>query len=525
MSGKKRIFAPRIKGNNNNKYYKMKKVISSLLVVVMALSLNTAKADNISKEEAQAAAAYFMGYYTGQTKITADNLELVYQIDNQKLGIPASYFFNLNDEGWIIMAGTTTIDPIIGYSTEGSLDPECFPENMRWWVNGYSDMVSEIQELDALNDYPDDPVWTALKTQSYKGDTKDAQHILMNEKWGQGNTTNPTYNMYCPQTITSGRYAVTGCVATALSQIIHYYRYPKKGSGLAKYWLRTILNRYREDSVNTMPNVQLKYNFDDSAIFNYSMMPDFPVTKYGVQTCSDEEMKEVARLCYAAGVSVNMGYLPDGSSALSTDVPTAAYNNFGYKRGSLVYRNGNNDRTFVNGIREMLLQNNIVYMGGASSTGSGRDASGHAWVCGGYKETDTNSYYMNWGWHSNSNGFYNLGKNSMYISSQGLNFTERQEYIKGLVPPDDSNRYLGIVELDREAQLGTPYPNPAVSVINLPYNTNEATELTIFNIQGRPVATYRVQAGKGDLMVRVDAMPTGVYIYRMNNQTGKFLVK
>lgn len=503
----------------------MKKLTFSFLAVAIAMSLNTAKADNISKEEAREAAAYFMGYYTGLTKLTAENLELVYQIDNEKLGIPASYFFNVGSDGWIIMAGTTTIDPIIGYSTEGSLDPECFPENMQWFVNGYSDMVSEIQELDAQNDYPDDPAWTALKNKSYKGDTKDAQHILMREKWGQGSTTSPTYNQFCPQTITTGRYAVTGCVATAFSQIMHYYRYPKKGTGKASYWLKQILNSFGEDSANTMPNVRLEYSFNDSAAFNYDLMPDIPATTSGIQTCTDEEMREIARLCYAAGVSVKMAYLPDGSGASSALVPTAAKSYFKYQEGRVVYRNGNTDWDFVNGMRSSLLESNVLYMGGASKTGAGPDAAGHAWVCGGYMETDTNKYYMNWGWNNVGNGFYNLGRNSMYISAQGYNFTERQEYIAGMFPPDDSNRFLGIVEVESDVQMGIPYPNPAVDVVNLPYSTLRDADLTVYDIQGRPVETYRVPAGEGRIQVRVNALPAGVYIYRMNSKTGKFMVR
>ena len=501
----------------------MKKVISSLLVVAMAIGINTAKADNVSLQEAREAAAYFMNYYNSTEKWTANDLELVYQIDNKVLGIPASYFFNLAGDGWIIMAATTVIDPIIGYNTEGWLDPEDFPANMKWWVEGYSDMVSEIQQLDAENDYPDDPMWTALNTKTYKGDTKEASHLLMSENWSQGNNYYPTFNSFCPQSITDGRYAVTGCVATAISQIIHYFRYPKKGTGLARYWLRQQLT---SEEAAQMPNDNLKYNFDDSAAFNYDLMPNRPLDNNGNQTCTDEEMRECARLNYAVGVAVKMGYHPDGSGAVSMNVPGYISQYFKYERGQLIYRNGTTDTAYMNAIRRNLMNNIPLYMCGSSKTGTGPDAAGHAWVCCGYKDEDTNRYYMNWGWVGNTNGFYNLGKNNMYISSQNLNFTERQGYIDGLVPPDDSNRFLvNIVEADPTTQLGSPYPNPAVQSVTLPYSTENAAELVVYNIEGRPVATYRVQAGSGELNIRVDALPAGVYIYRMNSQTGKIMVK
>ena len=496
----------------------MKKLISSLLMFVMAFGINSAKADNISMEEARAAAAYFMNYYNKVEKWTPEDLTLVYQINNETLNIPASYFFNCAGAGWVIMAGTTTINPIIAYNIEGSLNPELFHDNMRWWVEGYSDMVSEIQMLDAENNYDDDPVWTALKNNNYKGDTKDQQHKLMIESWGQGNEYVPTYNRYCPVS-TNGYTAVVGCVATAMSQIFHYYQFPKKGQGMAKYWLR------RETDDETMPNVQLKYNFDDSAEFNYDMMPNRATDKYGnqVSSCSDEQMNEIAHLCYAAGVAVKMAYSPISSGASSYDVPDAAYNYFKYKKGYLVSRNGDGvDWAYVGAIRNNLMQSNVIYMSACSSTNqSGNDAC-HAWVCCGYKEEDTSSYYMNWGWDGSSNGWYNLGTNYMPISGQGYNFKLSQKFINGMVP--DSS-YLDIADVDGNSYLGKPYPNPAVSSVALPYSTENATDLVIYNIEGSPVATYRVQAGEGKLEVRVDALPAGLYIYRMNSLAGKFIVK
>ena len=494
----------------------MKKVISSLLVAAMALCVNTAKADNISLEEAQEAAAYYMGYYTGAAKLSANDLTLVHQIDNEKLGIPASYFFNVGSEGWIIMAGTTTIDPIIGFSADGSLVMEELPDNMMWWVNGYTEMVKEIQELDATNDYPDHEMWTALKNKSYKGGTKANQHILTQLRWGQGDAYEPTYNLYCPQD-TGGRYSMVGCVATAMSQIIRYYQYPQQASGSAIYVLRS---RLSGSDKYLMPNIQLSIRFDTTAPFDYSMMPLRPATDGG-RLCSEDEMREVARLSYYAGVTVKMGYTPDGSGALSTEVPSAMKTNFKYKLGRLVYRASNNDTQYMSRLRAMLLDDNIVYMGGASLTGDGADAAGHAWLCVGYQENYPNLYYMNWGWNGGGNGYFNLGQNSMPISGYGYNFNQRQEFIEGMVPDVQSS---GIDRVDG-SELGAAYPNPAINSVTLPYSTPNACEVTIYNIEGKVVATYPVNAGTGELTVNVDGMPSGMYVYRMNSVSGRFMVK
>ena len=51
------------------------------------------------------------------------------------------------------------------------------------------------------------------------------------------------------------------------------------------------------------------------------------------------------------------------------------------------------------------------------------------------------------------------------------------------------------------------------------------TDLTVYNMMGQPVLTHSVQAGTGNVELRVDSMPAGIYIYRMGNAYGKFIVR
>lgn len=482
----------------------MKKVISSLLAVSMLVCSMTAKADNITLEQAKSASAYFMGQRMGADKLTSDNLTLVHQIDNAELNIPAAYFFNVNGCGWIIMAGTTTIDPIVAYSDEGSLDMDNLPVNMMTWLNGYADMISEIQVLDLQNDYPDDAMWTRLS--NHKAKARGNQHVLMSEKWGQGDDRNPTYNLYCPKV--GNRWSVVGCVATALAQICHYYRYPVQPRGDKYYWWN---------------NTQLEINYD-TVHFNYSLMPN-RLTANSLP----EKVREVAKLSYSLGVAVEMDYDPDGSGTSSQYVPTAMFRFFKYQRGSLVSRNGNNDTAFVAQIRSSLLQGYPVYMSAASTTGSGADAAGHAFVVAGYEDgTEDGSkygyYFFNWGWEGGGDGFYNLGANNMPIQGYGYNFTERQQVVIGMMPPADTLNPVSIspVELD---VLGSAYPNPASFSVKIPYVTSQASDLLVYSIDGRLVESHRVNPGSGEYELRVDALPKGIYIYRMNSQSGKFIVQ
>lgn len=487
----------------------MKKVISTFLVAAMSFCATTAKADNIGLQDAKAAAAYFMAAYTGADKLTADDVDLVYQIDNEKLNIPAVYFFNIGANGWVIMGGSSVIDPIIGYSDEGSLDIDRLPANMMWWVEGNADIVSEVQELDMENVYADHPTWTGLKDKTYAPSTK-ATIQLLNSKWGQGDNDTPTYNYFCPQN-SAGKYSVTGCVATALAQICYYYKSPRRPTGTASYWLHTVT------SDSTMPHTQLKINYDTLTPFNYELMPEQPTYRNGVQKCTDEEMHEVARLNYALGVAVKMGYGINSSGAVSQYVPNYMKKYFKFTQSSLKERSGNTDTAYISAIRNEILNGHVVYMKGASPDG-GTHAR-HAFVCAGYND-GTNKYLMNWGWDGGGNGWFDLAANNMAISGYGYNFYKEQGAIIGMHPTE----VQGVADVEN-TELGSPYPNPATQTVTLPFSTEVAGDLVIYSIDGKRVSSCHVQAGLGEVKVDVNGMPAGVYIYRLHSQSGKFMVR
>jgi hypothetical protein len=101
------------------------------------------------------------------------------------------------------------------------------------------------------------------------------------------------------------------------------------------------------------------------------------------------------------------------------------------------------------------------------------------------------------------------------------NFNERLNYMKNMVPHGTES----IAEAMDATELGSPYPSPAVHSVVLPYDAPVASDLIIYNIEGKVVATYHVQPGLGELTVNVEGMPSGMYIYRMNSRSGRFIVK
>ncbi len=487
----------------------MKKVISSLLVLSVVLLSTVAKAGNVTLEQAKAIGAYYMSYQLGSDKIASEHLTLAYQFENPDMDATSAYVFNVKGNGWIIIAGSSVVNPVIAYSEEGSLDMNKIPDNLRWWLTRYTDVIADIQRLDAEKGYPDSEEYTKLTNNGLKNGSKANSKVqLMTTSWGQGSSYNSshTYNYYCPEW--NGRYCVTGCVATALSQICKYYEFPKKPQN----------GRVTTTFHSTSLEIRL-----DTVSFDYSLMPN----KLKESTTMDK-VQEVAKLNYTIGVAVKMSYDPDGSAAYTTTAMEQMRFKFKYSKGTL-YRRSTNDTTFINTLRRHLMNNDVVYMDGVSSIGSGADAGGHAWVCSGYQTEDVEKYYMNWGWEGTGNGWFNLVENNMYISQQGYNFNQEQACIFNMLPPEDSNIHhnnVGIREVEFDnTLLGTAYPNPATLSVTLPYSTETAADMQVYGIDGRLVSTTHVQPGTGEVTLRVDALPKGVYIYRLNSQSGKFIVR
>lgn len=488
----------------------MKKLVSLLLISAALLTTTVAEARNINDKVAREVAAYYMTLNGYHGDVDASDLVLVRQFDNLALGIPAAWCFNVSDWGWIIVSASTAADPVLGYSEEHNFGEWSeLPPNMRWYTNHLVDAVCAVQENDKDKNFDDLEEWTSLLNKTVTPSPKDARRKLIQSEWGQGDEYHPTFNLYCPRT-DDGRYSMAGCVATAMVQIMKYFEYPVSPSGQ---------HRYRTDDHHWL--LSLDY---DTIFFDYSLMPN----KVYYNTTPANKIQEVAKLSYAAGVSVDMNYDPDGSGTQSAKVPTAMKNYFHYTMGTLYYRDDMGGTAFVDSMRNQLIRQRILYMSGASSTGSGADAAGHAWICGGYRVDNPNMYYMNWGWDGSADDWFNLVSNNM-ASSMGYNFKLRQATIINMVPPHadstsvDFNTGIGLVE--DNTVLKPAYPNPAVLNVTLPYSVSSVSDLTVYSVDGRLVATRRLQPGEGSVVLNVADMPAGIYLYRLGGKSGKFMVR
>lgn len=504
----------------------MKKSFFILTTLTLIFSVNTAMARNVSVDEAKNVALRYMNTAGSGNKAELSEINLIHQINNPELKIPACYFFNVSDWGWVIVSASTTMDPIIGYNDNGrNLDIERAPENMMSWVESFAGIVSAMQVEDANNPIEDNKTWTELLEGTNPSDNSTkASHILFWDEWDQGDNNGTTYNIFCPKH--NGVSTVTGCVATALSQIVHYYQFPKVGQNSQRYY-------WQNDELDMSQPVNISLGFD-TMHFDYSIMPNKIVS-----TTPTASRREVSRLCYAVGVAMKMNYgtiASGGSGAQSSLVPGTMFAYFKYNRCNQIVRASVGDATFMSKLRNELKLNRPVYMSGASQNHVGNDDR-HAWVCCGYKDstgtTTFKQYYMNWGWNGGGNGWFNLydnTANSMRIDNYGYTFTNEQTAMIGLIPPHpDSSSvdfwdHLSITDVNN-TELRAAYPNPATHSVTIPYSIKNADVLAVYNIKGELVEQVALQPGDSQVVINTDRMPAGIYIYRIGGATSKFVVR
>ncbi len=282
------------------------------------------------------------------------------------------YIFNkVDEEGFIIISGDDKAKTVLGYSDSGNYDSENVPDNFQYLLDNYKEAMGKIMEKKDFK-----------KSIDIRSDNLVPEFdpyinpLLANIAWNQSSP----YNYFCPM---DGRSrSVTGCVATAMAQIMRYHKWPERGQGSKTY------------SVGSL-GIELTVDFSQS-IYDWENMKE----TYG-NSYSDAERDAVARLMYDCGVSIDMNYTSYASGAYSEGIPYALVNYFGYdKNVQMHYRQYYTSEAWMKMIKSELNQGHPIYISGYSAN------VGHAFVCDGY---DTNNlFHINWGWGGISNGYFEI---------------------------------------------------------------------------------------------------------------------
>lgn len=363
-----------------------------------------AQARQLSAEEALQSVGSASGKHRAPA---AGELKLAYTA--AKDGLNTIYVFNrASDRGYMLVAADDVVDGLVlGYADRGTFDATNMPENLRGWLDLYTDQIAYA----AANG---GKILSAPARASY---TDIAP--LVKTLWDQGEP----YNNLAP-TDDRGYRCYTGCVATAMAQVMNTYQYPAKGIGENSYYIPSLEKSVSFDFANT--------TFDWANMLN----------EY-TASATEAQDNAVATLMAAAGVSVDMGYGLNSSGAFSPNVPPALIKYFGYANSvHFSYRKYYSMPVWMDMIYNELQGGYPLYYSGQAADGSG----GHAFVLDGYRASDA-FVHINWGWSGMSDGYFRIttldpgmqgagGAGAGFSDSQGAIFSLRKPYEGSVVYPN-----------------------------------------------------------------------------------------
>lgn len=464
----------------------MKNLLLSLLISFVGTA--TMLAAPTEPEQAQAVANTF---YRATVSSVSSSPQLVYTAGSERSeGEPCLYVYNIGD-GFVIVSADYRAKPILGYSTEGSFDPQDIPEGIQELLNGYCDEIAAIRQHVAEPDAQLRNEWLSLTDGTYQPtrQTSTVEPLLSNNNWQQNNG----YNYYCPADPNgpAGKCYV-GCCALSMGQVMHYWQHPAQGVGSHSYEC----NHSTWGSGQYGDYGTLSANFG-STTYNFSIMPN----NLNSSTPSNQILA-IAKLLYHCGVSIEMWYGNGGSMGFHDDIADALETHFKYDECLTVWKSSYNSDWEALLKSDLDLGRPIIYCAYAAE-------GGHEFVCDGYDSQ--NYFHFNLGWGGSYNGFYaidNLNAQYNFNSSHGA-----VAHIRPIIDnPED------ITDNDLSVNL---FPNPANTTLTVE-SESPIREISIFDLTGRTIITTNVGTDNYLTLqaINISTLPAGTYLLRAVTANG-----
>lgn len=377
----------------------MKKLLQSFLVMLLPIWVWAGPVD--VETARQQAANFFSQHPSAQAKrrsAASQQMQLLYTQQDASDEAPLLYVFGMEDGGYAVIAGDdASISPILGYSKSDTFDADNIPDNLRYWLGEYGRQLAHARKS----------IVPAKKSPS--NTSREPIAPLVTSKWGQS----APFNNLCPfdsnyESEFDAR-SKTGCVATALAQIMYYHKWPEHGSGSHSYeW--------------EWHNGQILSADFGATTYQWDKMKD-------TYTSEDEDPNDaVATLMYHCGVATNT-YYTWYQSGVSWDFDTS-----GDKIVNLLVKYFNYSRSAIHALvskaeqfdailyDELSAQRPVLIIGFSSENGGG---DGHAFICDGY---ENGYFHFNFGWYGGCDDYYLLSA----INPDTYNFSYSNDIIYGI---------------------------------------------------------------------------------------------
>lgn len=386
---------------------------TSILLLLSALPVFSAY---VSVEQAQKAGVSFLNNISENTLKSSTIFTLTLRNDLLSDGIKNKststnpepfYLFDINGgNGFLLMSADDVARPVLGYSLNSSFNNLSVADAFYEMLQQFESEIAYATQNN-ISDSKNRALWESLQMENIMH-TKSVSALndvapLISTQWSQS----PYYNAQCPKN-SNDQQAITGCVATAMAQVMNYHKFPQRGQGFNDY------------SPALFPLQSLIFG---NYTYNWSQMPA-KLNGSSTQT----QINAVAQLMYHCGVAVKMHYGISASGATMPAMANGLKNYFSYcenlqiKSMSSIGIDAWKDTLFA----EINAGRPVLYAGFGAS-------SGHAFILDGYMG---DLFHINWGWGGINDGYFALTALNPSAYPSGFNY-----YQQGIIGVKPDNYY------------------------------------------------------------------------------------
>ncbi|MEP7265920.1 MAG: C10 family peptidase, partial [Bacteroidota bacterium] len=307
---------------NNHTLYRWN-MQKSILILLFTLMANYIYAEKVSEQDASDVAVNFFKSETGLTSPKA----ILYYTQTEADGSIDFYIFNfVAVKGFVMVTADDNLEPVIAYSTESDFNLNGVEQTgVSDWIHDVRKQITAVVKQNLKADTRISDLWLAYKSGAgIIQPTAAAVLPLLTTIWNQESMISGVshFNSLCPYNNFRNARSVTGCVATAMAQIMRYWKQPSAGTGSNSYNCVNSLSGYIYGTQSV--------NFGTTN-YDWANMPD---------TVTATTSNAIDILMYHCGVAVEMDYgvniLPEkGSSSMTTggspSAQAAYVDYFGYR--------------------------------------------------------------------------------------------------------------------------------------------------------------------------------------------------
>ena len=363
----------------------MSNCVEHIFLFACMLMLAPANAQFISRQRAIDVASVFMHEDSNTDILLASgnrNANIVEFVDDSQ-----TCFYGVGiDNSWVFVSADERVQPILGVIRQSQEIPSLdnMPPAMKDLFGWYTEEIRYIQDsVKTVARHPQWEYYINSKSARVINESRNTgvPNLLEIEegdviRWGQDFNSDPItilgkeFNRLCP-TFHNVFYGhnVTGCVATAIGQIMKYWQWPYSA----------IVPTEMCDTLGHTSGATLHE-------YDWTKMPS-----QLHNSTPDEEVLEVAGLLRDVGYAVNMEYRCDGSYVFLSAIYDTLKTKFRYASSIAYHKKGLN---WVNRLKsEIDAGRPIIY--DAWRKDSTNNKHGHAFILSGYDTA--NRFYVNWG--------------------------------------------------------------------------------------------------------------------------------